>query len=113
MSKLDELRRLEQAATPGPWEYSDGIVDPGYCPPYQDSPQGIKTHQWVDMHGIKDIDGQFIASARNHMPALLRVVAAAKALQREQANIALASSSWQKSPAEICLHDALRDLEGE
>ena len=90
MSEQDELRRLEQAATPGPWYSRDGgsmiwgpsaaetcdviLIEswaygstPGICGPHS------------SMWPLLREDAEFIAEARNALPQLLDDLAALEA----------------------------------
>ena len=72
--KLDELERLSKAATPGPW-----LIVPN-------SAEG-KDEAWDYWHKVgpldlmgkePDAETLFIAAARNHLDALIRVARAAQ-----------------------------------
>jgi hypothetical protein len=78
---LDELTRLEQAATPGPWSYVEPedeglgswlcrLSEEGYA-----EPSGFL----AGTDGIEDTDANLIVALRNAAPAL---IAAAKAAPR-------------------------------
>jgi hypothetical protein len=79
--RLDELERLEQAATPGPWETSECDCDrackvnisdaDGYgiamCWPYANIRTALKKDQCASQ-----ADAALIVAARNALPALIR-----------------------------------------
>ena len=71
---LDELERLEKAATPGPWRVEK---------PARGRLYGIGRHMAPEVTPRcidKGADAWLIAEARNALPALLRVARAARAL---------------------------------
>jgi hypothetical protein len=80
VEEIDELERLEQAATPGRWEFwtSNSLrrfsVDGGR--------DGGVAHAYVARDGVPDIsidheDGEFICAARNALPRLLALARSA------------------------------------
>jgi hypothetical protein len=76
--KIDELERLERAATPGPW----GVVTDGkFGKELQVQPPSGVTYICECGWDFPDnrADAEFIAAARNALPALLRVARAAEA----------------------------------
>jgi hypothetical protein len=81
-AERDELRRLCEAATQGPWKYNgvdgiDQLTDSGKGYPldlYPDSKVVVAgiAEEFADVRGIiRDEDGDLIAAARNALPALL------------------------------------------
>ena len=71
MTDPDELRRLEKAATPGPWAVeSDGVYNDTRS--YMVVPLGDSEQD--------DADAALIAAMRNALPALLDVAEAAQAV---------------------------------
>ena len=71
---LDELERLHKAATPGPWTVDDSTSGLGYD--IDQLPCGVRK-PFAHL-----ADAAFIAAARNALPALLRVVYAARDYQQ-------------------------------
>lgn len=126
MSKLDELRKLEAGASLAPWFYDkngkperelDSLDDPNV--PHGDiwmwdkfngKPHRTAVAESIWLNGI---DGELIVAMRNHLPALLRVVEAAKAMSIELTPEQ--RSQWE--PFWLEKYDkviaALRELEGE
>jgi len=104
--KLDELKRLDAAATPAPWIYDHGdILD-------------------ADLSGLlRDVEcdtrnTRLIAAARNALPALLAVAEAAKAyrLANEDAgawNDMRQAESVRASELGEALSAALAELEAQ
>lgn len=113
MTILDKLEALEKAATPGPWR--TGVVD---------------THRCYDEHGFVTADGfstptldgrslrqraadqaAFIVAYRNHAQAIMRVLRAAMAVDK---NAMPSGLPYPIVPAKDIneLHDALRALDG-
>lgn len=83
MSKLDELKRLDAGATASNWWVESTGTHP------EDSrdihgPCGDDDIQVCNLHSWNDADSEFIVAARNAMPALLRVVEAAKECSTSQ-----------------------------
>lgn len=78
---IDELERLEQAATAGPW-YTNGMgYGAEHGTEYEVSTEG-GAGIWT-AHCQVPADAAFIAAARNALPVLLRVARAAQALYAE------------------------------
>ena len=76
---LNELERLEKAATPGPWVWAEkNSIDFGYV-----GPNGERTVLFGEDHEgavhRDDPDGKFLAALRNALPELLRRLRAAEA----------------------------------
>lgn len=76
---LNELERLEKAATPGPWKWAEkNSIDFGYV-----GPNGERTVLFGEDHEgavhQDDPDGKFLAALRNALPELLRRLRAAEA----------------------------------
>lgn len=72
--KIEELRRLEKAATPVPWVYySTGFVDGPLG-------SGHICQTWNKDFLNAEANGDLIAAARNALPKLLDVARAAKEL---------------------------------
>lgn len=86
MKVLDELERLEQAATPGPWHsVRNGGLPLSVCRP--DQREIIFTAEYFVYKGIdqewrhtRGPDLDLIAQSRNALPALIRVAQAADAM---------------------------------
>jgi hypothetical protein len=76
--RIDELRRLESEATPGPWQAEGGAVTG--LPDPEGEYHAVVTRSAViwseDEHEAKD--AALIAAARNALPLLLEVVEAAQ-----------------------------------
>lgn len=116
MSKLDELRKLEQAATKGPWKHSNegerwGNSVWGPVPNAENLGSMCVAkvgHGSFDVHNAK-----FITAARNSMPALLKVVEAAKdmAIELTPEQRAQWEPYWLEKYDWVVA--ALRELEGE
>ena len=70
MSVLDDLERLEKAATPGKWKYGNVFKDKCYA-------NGELVFQERDGWNAKQDDRDLIAASRNALPALLRLARAA------------------------------------
>lgn len=87
--KIDELRRLEQAATEGPWRhgFNDGTGkvgendDGGWIVAMSDVAVVVGGHDsWGCKSGFKnEADANLSAASRNALPALLEVAAKADA----------------------------------
>lgn len=73
---IKELRRLERAATPGPWETTtwDGLL---YVASVQQLQGSYVCELGIGSDGAER-DAALIAAARNALPALLRVAEAAR-----------------------------------
>lgn len=62
---IDELEKLEKAATPGPWAEEEGdVMGPGDVNGYAN---------WITSDA-EQADAALIAAARNALPELLRIV---------------------------------------
>lgn len=83
MVDIDELQRLHEAATKGPWTY-DRCKRPHSRGGYSVlGPDGTRIF-WENYNGDADIEGDdddvnLVLAMRNALPALLRVARAAKA----------------------------------
>jgi len=66
---LDELQRLCDAATPGPWKFGDG-----YAWFTVDGPDGREVCETGDATDAAHHDGAFIAAARDALPKLIAEV---------------------------------------
>lgn len=81
MNRLKAIRAREDAATPGPWLYSDGVYK---C--WVDSPDANLHLSFQDMHPSDGHEwparetAQFIANSRADIPLLLAVAEAAAEL---------------------------------
>jgi hypothetical protein len=87
MSGLEELRRLETAATPGPWavETSDEDGFDGSSVYMDDGITWGRSYICQEMHqGLDDgqADAEFIAAARNQLPRILDALDAVLALHQ-------------------------------
>ena len=69
--RIEELQRLHEAATKGPWHSHGLLVD------------GEEHDDYVigAAECFREVDGELIAAMRNALPALLRVARAAKHLR--------------------------------
>jgi predicted nucleotidyltransferase len=125
---IDELERLERAATPGPWgefaESGDWWVeqrgDDGgpACNP-NGSPTGFVCESNTDERGqwAKQEDIDLMIAARNALPALLRVARAARELEEILATVAADADAadvlvMRRHAARAELRAALAALEG-
>jgi len=109
---LDELKKLEQAATPEPWKPDR---ETGFCHVYKD---GKRTRSIADTGPTRNgsygshsswNNTQLIAASRNMLPKLIAVAEAAKIINRSwNAGIV----SYDKNNAHN-LNRALEALEGE
>lgn len=95
---LDELDRLEKAATPGPWGQGVQRIDAGIVVDRNrrqvalasgESPMHDK--RLIEAHEIQRANAAFIAAARNAMPGMIRELREARELLRS-AEHGLASS---------------------
>ena len=80
MSDLDVLRKLAEAATPGPWELLDfnegmspprplwGVINDAYLNPSDDDEEAYVE---VEIHVGDKADAEFIAAARTAVPELV------------------------------------------
>lgn len=74
--KLDQIRALIEAATPGPW-HDDPVNDKVWVD-QENAFEGNSTVCEVSGLGIGNCNLRFIAASRDLMPKLLRVAEAAK-----------------------------------
>lgn len=80
MNRIEELRALEQSATPGPWEavigdnQREAWVLSGSGEALEVTP---RPEDWNDA-GLRDADAELITAMRNALPDLLAVVEAAQ-----------------------------------
>ncbi len=85
MSRIEEIREREKAATPGPWETCDGgkigvhvsqKCGDSCCHPIAEPEEdGRDWEHWYDvLSEINNNNAYFIANARADVPFLLRVV---------------------------------------
>lgn len=87
--RIDELQRLHEAATKGPWRAD--VTPPGPCGQVLRCESVVAHHASRDIvmvarrgttHGVQWFkDATYIAAMRNALPALLRVARAAKAIR--------------------------------
>lgn len=79
---LGELKRLDEAATPGPWEFDEdgGLrsektnhTESGSLGRYESDSLLITAYQSISRFAYDD-DGKFIAAARNAIPRLCEMV---------------------------------------
>ncbi len=102
--RLDELQRLHEAATKGPWTY-DRCKRPYSRGGYSVlGPDGTRIF-WENYNGDADIEGDdddvnLVLAMRNALPALLRVARAADAVSKKP------SQNWPEMLA------ALAELRG-
>ena len=93
MDRIEELRRLEGAATPGPWSvgYDDGSGETSIVAREEEDRLGLDATVVMGgspegdiTYGAKNpIDAAFIAAARNELPLLLDVVEAARTFTKD------------------------------
>ena len=99
MPDLDAIRARCEAATPGPWTAYNANEGTEYQPAWEvandafHNPPADEDAPWIAVHletGIKD-DAEFIAHAREDVPALLAALASSRAeverLTRENARL--------------------------
>ena len=88
--RIEELQRLHEAATKGPWSYDDGITSLPDEEEHRGKPciiygqgmvGGLPILCDVPPSGRDDRDSRLIVAMRNALPALLRVARAAKHLR--------------------------------
>lgn len=72
--RLEEIRALCEAATPGPWSHRTGAL--AHASRILDPNGGILL--MTSHHGRMRDDAEFVAAARTLMPLLLEVAAAAQ-----------------------------------
>lgn len=95
MSIIDELEELERGASEGPWVASGSMVERGDEEPVacaESDEDGAQRHANAD----------FIAHARNTLPALLAVARAAeavRAIEREQTKADFLVDDWARLEA--------------
>lgn len=79
--KLDELRKLLEASTPGEWFEDEAISGDGSV--VMSENDGLRIAHLPNTRNVTngDNDAAFIAAAHNHMAALLDVAEAAKAFK--------------------------------
>lgn len=104
--RIEELRRLEQAATPGPW--SEFCESGDWWVARKDAEGGplesvcdSNTNIWADQDDI-----ELMIAARNALPALLRVAEAAREVCNDYA-----PTEGPQTPAFALLRAALAALE--
>lgn len=114
MIDLDELERLEKAATPGPW-HAQGIRMLDFGPgvdfePTSDLAEAVhadirssESHCSVAEH-VEDIPSAvLIAAARNAMPALIRELRAAREALVIVKTAILTSTDWEREAREALI----------
>lgn len=73
--KLEDMKRLCDEATPGPWSASEEGYEVDYEYVYYVSPSHFSTKQIAAVNSDKaEHDSRFIAAARTLMPKLIKVV---------------------------------------
>ncbi len=109
--KLDELKRLVEAATPGPWEFRETKDSGGIrfvvAPNAPRSTDGLEFIPADCSHGY---NGRFIAAARNHISKLIAVAEAAKAEHHEKCP---GHKNFCRCTTGSILRDAIAALEGD
>ena len=106
----DQLRALAAAATPGPWVAGEprGWGDNDDEPQSDiDTPAGVLT--WDDHGGevFKPDDAEFIAAARNALPALLDALDQAEARIRAARDVLNRARDEFEQPDEAAIRRAL------
>jgi len=95
--KLDELKRLDAEATPGPWRDTDyGVERVGVYGEIVEDPR------------MGEPDRALIAAARNALPALLAVAEAAEAIHVNHRDYGHVDESWYEA-----LRARLAELEAQ
>lgn len=108
MMNLDELERLERAATPGPWASFADTPEPlyGVASIAGDRNTAIIEICCEPAHDERSADMALIAAARSALPALIRIARAAMELSE-------ANESLERRKAALeDLNAALAALEG-
>ena len=86
MIDLDELQRLHEAATPGPWEAREHLVLlPLWNREYPDGQVRICPSLTFEHRHVEQPNAALIAAARNSLPALLRLARRARRLEEAAA----------------------------
>ncbi len=106
--KLDELKRLVEAATPGPWDHAEYKCK---CCHYVDAAES-EDLMYVSngLSCLKPQDAAFIAAARNHISKLIAVAEAAKAEHHEKCP---GHKNFCRCTTGSILRDAIAALEGD
>lgn len=116
--KIDELERLEKAATPGPWRSSTWYgIDGGWAavgPHHEPLSDEDSDEPDGEVEDRAKNDAAFIAAARNHLPDILAALkeAQAKRFQHEDA-VALADACLERDDLRAKLEtatEALREI---
>ena len=69
MIDIEKLRKLEQAATPGPWVRNGTLIGPGL---HEIDLQGPTDQDWYSINSSRpDEDAAFISAMRDALPELL------------------------------------------
>ncbi len=112
--KLEEIQKLIEASTPGPWKYDWGNWEVEGPRPDRYAICGMTPDDRAPgFHGQKPnpvdspADGEFIAASRTLLPKLLKVARAAKAVVIKDA----AEFDGVTNPAMSALYDAVAKLE--
>ena len=75
--KIEDLRKIHEAATPGPWEEIECNQSDLVATIFIDEKAAVSVSTW-DARGA--IDAEFIAQARNHFEALLDTLVIAESV---------------------------------
>jgi hypothetical protein len=117
MKTLEELDRLERDASNAPWGWrkfgnrNHLVCDYGPRNMLLTNARSRNSAGILeDVHELMP-DMALLPAMRNNIRALIDVAREALALQAERKEIEIASSPWQRSPAELKLEDALERLE--
>jgi hypothetical protein len=95
VSGWEELRRLEQGATKGPWSAEPYLIDSEYGRLRITSPSDGNHYNTAE--AIQAADAEFIAAARNQLPSILAALDAVLASHRK--------SPVFDMPIDNCGHD--------
>ncbi len=117
---IDRLKALEKAATAGPWETNLSRCEPRRVVSISRKDE----HSKPILIPVSDagVDGEFVAEARNHIKALLKVAEAAKLVKAANARRANAlvqdrceRTDYEQSMGYACdqLTRALEELEAQ
>ena len=105
MARLDAIRDLADAATPGPWDaYGEAImanVGPGDCRGCSGilSPAHEPSCGWTEIAGARDVDAHLIVALRAAAPLLTAALDTAITWQDDDPDEFLRASAWDAARA--------------
>lgn len=120
--KLEELKKLCDEATPGPWDFEYGVSmrTAWKLESLEKHPNSYETVLWLDGGKNLDLDAEtgrveqnmeFIAAARDALPKLIAVAEAAKFIEDNKISWYMAYDSEALKQASSVLNQALAALE--